>query len=89
MEALERAAGLLDEGEVLALGDVLRALEHHVLEEMGEAGAAGLLVLAADVVPQVDGHDRRAIVVGKEHAQAVIEPMSLDRDVGQMQPPAG
>ena len=50
---------------------------------MGEAGAARLLVLAADVVLQVDGHDRRAIVVGKEHAQAVIEPMSLDRDVGQ------
>ena len=35
---------LLDEGEVLALGHVLRALEHHVLEQVREAGAPGPLV---------------------------------------------
>jgi len=31
-----------------------------VLEQVGEAGLAGLLVLAADVVLEVHGHERRA-----------------------------
>ena len=42
--------------------DVLGALEHHVLEEMGEAGAAGALVEGADVIPEVDGDEREAMV---------------------------
>ena len=34
-------------------GDVLRALEHHVLEQVREPGAARLLVGRADVVPEL------------------------------------
>ena len=37
--------------------DVPRALEHHVLEEVREPGAARLLVLRADVIPEL--HVRR------------------------------
>ena len=59
---VERPAGALHQAEVLALFDVRRALEHHVLEQVREAGLAGLLVLAADRVPQVDGHHRRSRV---------------------------
>ena len=44
---VEHAAGALDDAEVLGLGHVAAALEHEVLEEMGEAGLAGLLVLAS------------------------------------------
>ena len=40
--AVHRPAGGLDERDVLGLGDVPRALEHHVLEEVGEAGLARL-----------------------------------------------
>jgi hypothetical protein len=50
---------------------VLRALEHQVLEQVGEAAAPGRLVLAADVVPDVDRDDRRLAVGVHDHAQAV------------------
>ena len=51
--------------------DVLRALEHHVLEEVREAGAARLLVLRADVIPELQVHDRRRVILGQDHRQAV------------------
>jgi hypothetical protein len=59
---VQRAAGSLHQGHVLALLDVQRTLKHHVLEEVREAGLSRFLVPAADVVPEVDRHDRRAIV---------------------------
>src|SRR4029078_4377564 len=39
--------------------DVLRSLEHHVLEEMGEPGAPRALVLRSDVIPDFAMDDRR------------------------------
>ena len=51
--------------------DVLGALEHHVLEEVGEAGAAGALVERADVVPEVDGDEGEAMVFVGEDDEAV------------------
>ena len=50
--------------------DVLRALEHHVLEEVREAGAARPLVLRADVVPDLGVHDRRRVILEQDHAAA-------------------
>ena len=51
--------------------DVLRALEHQVLEEVREAGAARLLVLRADVIPELQVHDRRRVILRQHHRQAV------------------
>jgi hypothetical protein len=61
---------------------VLRAVEHQVLEQVGEAGAARRLVLAADVVPEVDRDDRGLAVGVHDHAQAVGQGELLvgDRD---------
>ena len=67
---------------MLALGHVRRALEHHVLEQVREPGPAPLLVAAANVVPQVDGHDRRPSIGGQDHPQAVVQPEALNRNVG-------
>ncbi len=63
---------------------VLAALEHQVFEQVGEAGAAGLLVLAADVVPDVDRDDRRLAIGVHDHPQAVGQGELLvgDDDVG-------
>ena len=48
-------------GQIFPIG-VLGPLEHHVLEQVGHSGAARLLVLGADVVPQVDmGHGKLGI----------------------------
>ena len=73
-------ADQLERLEELALV-VLRAVEHQVLEQVREAGAAGRLVLAADVVPEVDRHDRRLAVGVHDHAQAVGQRELLVRDV--------
>ena len=73
--AVHRPAGGLDERDVLGLADVRRALEHHVLEEVREAGLARLLVLRSDVVPDVDRHDRRQVVLGDDQAEAVREAL--------------
>ena len=61
---------LLERGEVFT-GIVFRALEHQVLEQMGKAGTALRLVLAAHVVPDVDRHDRRLAVGVHDHPQPV------------------
>ena len=64
---------------MLGLGDVSAALEHDVLEEVREPGLARLLVLGADVVPDVDGDDRREVVLRDDEAQAVGEALVGER----------
>jgi hypothetical protein len=78
---VHRAAHPLDVGDVLCIGDVLGALEHHVLEEMGEAGPPLPLVAAPHVVPEVHRHHRLRVVFREHHAQAVVQRESLDRDL--------
>ena len=73
--AVHRPAGRLDEGHVLGLADVPRPLEHHVLEEVGEAGLALDLVLRPDVVPEVHGDDGRQAVDRDDQAEASREPL--------------
>ena len=53
-----------------------------MLEEVREAGLAGLLVLGADVVPEVDGHHRREVVGRDDDAQAVGQRVLAEADVG-------
>ena len=53
-----------------------------MLEEVGEAGPAGLLVLRADLVPQVHADERGGVVLVKDHVQAVGQGESLDLEVG-------
>ena len=81
--AVHRAAVAEDGVEMLAGADVLRALEHHVLEEMREAGAAGALVARADVVDDGDREDRRDVILGDDHAQAVLQLRVGELDRGQ------
>ena len=63
VEPFSDAAVRFHGGEVHALGRVGRALEHHVLEQVGEAGAALLLRARADVVNHVDGDHRDGVVL--------------------------
>ena len=46
-----------------------------MLEQVREAGLARDLVLGADVVPDVDRHDGREMVLGDDQAQAVGEAL--------------
>ena len=63
-------AGLL-EGVEVAVVVVTGALEHHVFEEVGEAGAAYFLILGADMVPDVDRHQRNRVVFVEDDVEAV------------------
>ena len=65
-----------------ALPTFARALEHHVLEQVGEAGLARDLVLGADVVPDVDRDDGREVVLGDDQAQAVRQALIGELDDG-------
>jgi hypothetical protein len=60
-------------GRQIGLVEVLAAREHQVFEQVGEAGLAGRLVLGTDVVPGVDGHHRRFMVLVHQHRQAVLQ----------------
>jgi hypothetical protein len=59
--------------EVGLFADMLGAFKHHVLEEVGEAGAAGALVERADVIPEVDGDEREAMVFVCEDDETIGE----------------
>ena len=52
-------------------GKVLRGLEHHVFEQVGEPGAAAGVVLGSDAVPDLDRHIRRGAVEAPIDLQAV------------------
>ena len=66
---------------MLHLAGVFRALEHHVLEEMREAAAAARLEAEADLIIDADRDDRRGMVRGDDHAEAIGERGVFDRDV--------
>ncbi|MGC4085053.1 MAG: hypothetical protein QM736_23785 [Vicinamibacterales bacterium] len=60
VEPLLLPPAALEEVVELAFLDVLRALEHQVLEEMREAGAPGFSLRRSDVIPDVHRDDRHA-----------------------------
>ncbi len=78
--AVERPAGRLDQAHVLSLGNVARALEHDVLEEVGKAGLAGNLVLGADRIPDADRDDRGQMVFGDDQPQPVGQSLVGEPD---------
>jgi len=49
-ETVHSAAIVFDQHEMLTFADVLRTLEHHVLEQMGKARAPIALVARAGVI---------------------------------------
>ena len=77
---LVRGADFLEGLEELA-AVVLRTLEHQVLEPVRKLPAVGRLVLAADVVPDVDRDDGGLPVRVHDDRQAVVEPEPLEGDV--------
>ena len=72
-EGVLLAADLGDEFGELALGMGLRALEHQMFEEMGDARLAHRIVRRAVAVPDHMGDDRRAMVGNDDDLEAVFE----------------
>ena len=51
--------------------DILRPLKHHVLEQVGKAGASYLLITRADIVIKRDGDNRYGVVFAQNYAKAI------------------
>jgi hypothetical protein len=75
------AAGALEQRVEHAFLDVLRSLEHQVLEQVREAGAAGLLVRRADVIPDVHRRHRHALVLVQDDREPVGQAELCVRDL--------
>jgi hypothetical protein len=56
----------------------LGAVEHHVLEEVGDAGGAGVFVAGADFVEEVHGHVRNGVIFLHDHLHSVGQRLGLD-----------
>ena len=63
----------LEVPEVALFADVPGSLEHHVFEQVSEAGEAGALIGRADVIPDIHGHERQTVVLEQNHIEAVGE----------------
>ena len=79
--AVVHAARALGELVVQAVGDVARPGEHHVLEQVREAGAPGHLVLRSDVIPDVHGDGRRRAIDRQHDVQPVRQRVGLEWNV--------
>jgi hypothetical protein len=73
VEPFSTAAVRFHHGVLHAFGRVGGALEHHVLEEMREAGAALLFGARADIVDHVDSDHGDGVVLREDDAQAVLQ----------------
>src|SRR5215813_13893543 len=62
-------------------GNVVRALKHHVLEQMRKTSATFRFVTRADVVVDADGNDRHRLVLIQDNAQSIVESKLFDRRV--------
>ena len=71
VEPLLLRAGGFEQRVELAFLDVRGSLEHEVLEEVREPGAARLLARRADVIPDVHRRERHGVVLVQDHVQPV------------------
>ena len=75
-------ADALEHLEVVVV-EVLGPVEHQVLEQVREPAPPVRLVFRPDVVPHVDGHDGRLVVLVDDEREPVVERERLVRDVGE------
>src|SRR4029077_1220578 len=59
---------------------MLRALEHHVLKKVSESSAPGHFVRRANVIPDVGGDERQAMILGQNHNEAIRQGVFLKLD---------
>ena len=87
--AVEGAATGIDELDVLHLGSVGGALEHHMLEEVSEAAPAVRLEAKANFVVDADGNDGRGGIRGDDDFQVVGERCGFDGNLQIRSPECG
>jgi hypothetical protein len=66
---------------VKAVRDVARSGEHHVLEQMREAGATDHFVLRPDVIPDVHRDGRRRAIDREHDIQSVRQRVGFEGNI--------
>ncbi len=82
-EGVDLPAHLLQQPGVLLGRNVLGPLEHHVLEHVGDAANADVLVLRSDVIENLHRRDGRLVIGEEEHLQPVRQRPALDVQLGR------
>ena len=79
--AIEHAPVFLDQLDEFHFPQVLRSLEHHMLKQVGKAGAILRLNAEADVV--IDGYNGGGggVVLREDHLQPVVEFVIRNRNL--------
>ena len=72
-------ADALERLEVVVV-EMFAAVEHQMLEQVGEPRPPRFFIFRAHMVPNVDGHDRRLVVLVHEQRQSVFQHEPLIRD---------
>ena len=70
--SVEQRSRLLERQEETAVV-MLGPFEHQVFEQVREPGTADTFVLRSDVVPEIDRHNRRSVILRQGDEQSVIE----------------
>jgi len=81
--SVQVSAGLFDQLEMLRLLYVLGALEHHVLEQMGEPGTAPYFISGSHVVPHIHRDHLGAVIRGENDLQTIRESVGFELDTGR------
>ena len=69
----------LEKGALIAAAfEVVAAGEHEMLEEMSETGLARFFVFGANMIPQIDRHNRRFVVFMNDQRQPVGQHKFLE-----------
>ena len=79
---VEPADGFDDSGMFFSR-NMRRALEHQVLEEVGETGAARQFVFGSDVIPNLEVDDRNGVIFEENYLQPVGEGMDGEFHFGR------
>ena len=79
--AVGAAAVVLYQDKMLPFADILRPLKQHMLEQMGEAGPSRPLVTGPDIVCDTDRIGRRAMILGEDNPQTVVQSEFFEGDV--------
>ena len=77
--AVHCPTGVEDVLKVSRLGNVLRALEHHVLEKMGKSGPTFFLIARTDIIINGDRHHGNIVILGQYYAKAIGKSELFDR----------
>ena len=67
------------QGLKVIMVEVFTSVEHEMFKQVGKAASARTLVLGADVIPDIDGHDGHLVILVNNQSQSIAKHKFLIR----------